>query len=387
MIPAKLDDLSGDALVRLLGQLLESRTLEFKREFARTDAGRKSLVKAVTALANTAGGDLVIGVDEKGGSVSGIPGIETDDPDGYILRESERLRTGVEPPLPPFDFRPYQVAEGKWIFVLRVLRSWVGPHRSLIDKEFYVRAPGQSIALSVPELRTAFGLRDSGADRIDAFRRDRLARLFAGDTPVPLVKGAVAVLHLASLSVFIERAPVDIVNMHRRGTHMPLPLGAQGRDASVNLHGVCNSRPLGAEGSHGYGHAFRNGAYETVQVRDRGGDQEPPIFIADTLARDIMNAVRYGLSFYKAYDLPHPIVVMFSIVDGGDARLRVPALEGGYFDRGPTGEDVIAFPEVLIEREDADVAASIRPILDMLYNAFGQMGCTLYDGQGNWIGG
>jgi hypothetical protein len=385
MIPSRLEGLTGETLVRLLGQLQESRTLEFKRSFDPGERGRKQLVKAVTALANTSGGDLVIGIEEKNGAVTGVPGVTVDDPDRYIRDESQRLTSGVEPPLPPFDFRPYRVAEGAWAFVLRVPRSWVGPHRSLYDKEFYVRLPRQSIALSVPELRTAFGLRDTGAERIESFRRERIARLVAGETPVRLIPGPIAVLHVAPLPSFIDREQVDIVNMVRSGTHMPLPLGAQGGNASVNLHGICNARPLVNGGTHGYGQAFRNGAYETTAVKAFA--EEEPYFVGDKLAREIVQSVRYARSFLQAYGLSHPMVVMFSFVSALRLHLRVPADFGGYFDLGPLREEVIAFPEILVEHEGVEVTVAVKPVLDMVYNAFGQLGCTLYGQDGNWIGG
>jgi len=239
------------------------------------------------------------------------------------------------------------------------------------------------VALSVPELRTAFGLRDTGAERIENFRRERISRLVAGEAPVRLVQGAAAVLHFASLPIFIDRERIDIVNLVKQGTHMPLPLGARGGSVTVNLHGICNARPFVEGGTHGYGQAFRNGAYEAVSVK---GD-DPPYFVADQLAREIVQTVRYALNFYHSYALPSPVVAMFTFVGARHLRLRVPVHYGGYADLGPLGEEVIALPEVLIEHESIEVTTAIRPVLDMIYNAFGQTHCTLYDEQGVWTGG
>ena len=63
--------------------------------------------------------------------------------------------------------------------------------------------------MDIGDLRTAFTLRETEVDRIEAFRRDRLLQLSAGRTPVRLTDGSIAVLHMAPLPAFVNRRNVS----------------------------------------------------------------------------------------------------------------------------------------------------------------------------------
>ena len=88
-------------------------------------------------------------------------------------------------------------------------------------------------------MRTAFLLSETVADRVRAFRTERLAKIMAGDTPVALPEGGRAVLHVIPFPPFADRRPLDIINMIGNGTHVPLPLdGMSGGNRNlVNLDG------------------------------------------------------------------------------------------------------------------------------------------------------
>ncbi|MFC8495068.1 helix-turn-helix domain-containing protein, partial [Streptomyces sp. NPDC057235] len=60
------DDLTEDDLRRAVdSQVPEGGDLDWKKDFyAGTDAGRKELAKDISAMANTVGGLLVVGVDD-----------------------------------------------------------------------------------------------------------------------------------------------------------------------------------------------------------------------------------------------------------------------------------------------------------------------------------
>ena len=49
------------------------------------------------------------------------------------------------------------------------------------------------------------------------------------------------------------------------------------------------------------------------------------------------------------------------------------------------GQDDLLLAEIVIEQAGFDSAAALRPIFDMLWNAFGYERCNGYDEQGKWI--
>ena len=105
MIPKSIHDISLDYLKRTLRNARESKTLEFKRMMpAKGDKEVIQFLSAVTAFANTAGGDLVIGVDSDDGIATNIAGIPLAGYDAYKLHLEQLLAGNVELRLPPVAF-------------------------------------------------------------------------------------------------------------------------------------------------------------------------------------------------------------------------------------------------------------------------------------------
>ena len=49
-------------------------------------------------------------------------------------------------------------------------------------------------------------------------------------------------------------------------------------------------------------------------------------------------------------------------------------------------DEVVALPECMVETIDADLPALLKPIFDMIWNAFGYLQSLKYNQQGQWIG-
>ena len=144
----------------------EGKTLEYKREIpGGSDGGPERFLKAVSAFANTAGGDLLLGVEAVNGVAVALPGLGLDNPDGEILRLENMIREGLEPRLPRVDIRAVEVAEHRYVLVVRVARSWIAPHRVRKNREFYARNSAGTYPLDVDELRTAFTMSETVAAR------------------------------------------------------------------------------------------------------------------------------------------------------------------------------------------------------------------------------
>jgi hypothetical protein len=68
--------------------------------------------------------------------------------------------------------------------------------------------------MDVDEVRRAFVLSESVADRIRAFRAERLSRVVSGETPVPIEGTSRVVLHVVPISAF--DAPASFVDLDIR---------------------------------------------------------------------------------------------------------------------------------------------------------------------------
>src|SRR3954471_2080728 len=77
MLAQRLDELSFTTIEALVAAgLREGRTLDFKRDpVGGRDEDKREFLADVSAFANTAGGDLLFGVEESGGEATAAPGV------------------------------------------------------------------------------------------------------------------------------------------------------------------------------------------------------------------------------------------------------------------------------------------------------------------------
>ena len=255
--------------LRALTAVPEGKTIEYKREMpAKTRDELVKFLSAVSSFANTAGGDLLIGIDAKDGVPTTLTGVAFDNLDNEKLRLEQLLATHLEPRLPRVDIQPVDCGNGRHVILIRAHRSWLAPHRLLLDNRFYGRNSAGKYPLDVSELRSAFALSESTAERIRNFRNDRLIKIAAGETPLVLHPGAAMVIHVVPFSTFATGRNMDVVQTLAQGYVMPLPPGRlyQGNNYSANLDGFVTFTNQPNEPAHAYAQLFRSGAIEGVEL-------------------------------------------------------------------------------------------------------------------------
>src|ERR1700679_2056686 len=102
----------------LIGRVRESKTLEFKANLPAKNKGALKVLAGISALANTAGGDFVIGVSEVDGVAKSVDGIEPDGRvDTYKRTLQQVLADLLEPHLPSLDIHEVECAPCRWVFI------------------------------------------------------------------------------------------------------------------------------------------------------------------------------------------------------------------------------------------------------------------------------
>ena len=223
MIDKRLDDIAADDLRQLVDdRVQEGRSLEYKEHLpGRTDSERKEFLADVSSFANAVGGDLIYGVSEArdGGRPTGVPsaivGVELSNADAEILRLENVLRTGVGPRIAGVRFRRLEGFERGPALIIRVPRSWAGPHMATFQhhSRFYSRQSAGKYPLDVIELRTAFLNSGSLSERAREFRTERLGRLVAAETPARMTSASLICVHAiphASLAGVVSIEPRDV---------------------------------------------------------------------------------------------------------------------------------------------------------------------------------
>ncbi len=384
MIPKHIRDIApGDLQALVDNEVREGKTIEYKLELpGNADSQKAKFLASVSSFANTAGGDHIFGVEAKGGLPKRLLGVATGDPDADVLRLEHILANGLEPRLPRVDIQPVQVAEGQHVFVLRVPKSWVSPHRVRQNGRFYGRNSAGKYELDVGELRTAFTLSETVADRIRSFRTDRVAKVYGGETPVPLKKGGVLVLHLLPLSAFVEHKQIDL-SVFNHPDRMIMPMGGcRGLGWHINLDGFVTFEDAVEQGSGKYTQVFRSGAVEATEVL---GPREQNMVLPGTVfeLRSIELFARFR-DLAPALGIDPPVYAFLSMVGVRGCRLGFGGMGVIYENDHPLSQDVVLLPEVVMEDFGADPGRLLRPAFDVVWNAFGLLRSLNYDDQGNW---
>ncbi len=183
----RIDEATLQSLIR--ARVSESRSIEYKRDTygnARDDYAE--FLADISSFANTAGGDVVIGVTATDGIPTAIAPFQGST-DAEILRLDEVARGGLQPRLPSITFHPIQIAAGGHAIVIRVPRSYNPPHRVIRQgsTRFWARSSAGKYEPNVDELRALFTLAPQLMDRIRNFRSERIAKLAADQAPVQLM--------------------------------------------------------------------------------------------------------------------------------------------------------------------------------------------------------
>ena len=368
-------------------QVAEGRTIEFKESLpGNADSDKKEFLADVSSFANSVGGHIVYGVREKRGIPVGIPGVKIADPDADKLRLENMLRHSLEPRVPGVSFQLVSLGGATSAFVIRVPHSWAGPHRVTYKGHghFYSRNSAGKYPLDVPELRAAFALSETAAERVRDFRAGRLAAVGAADTPVPMREGGKIVLHLAPLSVGTSM-PVDIAGAAHLETELQ-PLYSGSWSSTHNFDGFLtySNYPESSE-AHSYTQLFRSGAVEAVEsgmLADREDERYIP---SELYEQSLIEALSRYLGLQKELGVGTPILVMLSLIDiaGYSLGVNVP-----YPIRRthPIERNSLIMPEVMAESFDINPAEHMRTQFDMVWNSAGYPRSLNYNDDGDWVG-
>ena len=214
MIPKSLDDIVEGDLQDLVARRIAARkTLDYKRELpGGAPSDRDKFIANVSSFANTSGGDLIFGVDAPSGTgePTFIPGLELAAPEDAKLRLEQFLQSGLRPSLPRHDIRYFKLTTGRYVLIVRIWQSWIGPHRIGDYGPFYARNSAGKYQLDVGQLRQAFGLSDTLSQRISAFRAARISKVYSDELPTPIDNGPRLLIHIAPPAAFSPFPDLDL---------------------------------------------------------------------------------------------------------------------------------------------------------------------------------
>lgn len=385
---ADFDAITENDLKELVeGQVPEGPRLDFKLTvYGRTDSDKKELLKDFSALANSHGGHLVLGVEENGGIATDIVGLDGVNPDREILRMEQLTRSGLEPPVPGVRMKAVSLESGRYIIIIRVPRSWNPPHRVIAQgmNRFYARNSAGVYEPSVEELRTLFIQSASALEQCRRFRAERLQFICDGRGERPLVGNGRLILHIIPVAAFSGMVNLDIEAVHAR-SGIFRPIGSMGMNPRFNYHGFINER--GGDENHGYTQIFRNGILEATKagiVNEREGRRLIPGLLVEQHIFEVFSSYIVGL---RDVGVPPPLIIMFTFEGVQGAIYTVENNRCGDY-RHTLPENVLTLPECLLEDygSEVDHHKAVRPAFDALWNASGYARSFFFNDEGCWVG-
>lgn len=368
----------------------EGRDLEFKAvPYGNADGDRREFLKDATAMANTVGGHIVIGIAEANGVASALQPITSSPADTEKLRLENILLASVEPRLIGVQMREVPVPAG-YVLVLRVPRSWNPPHRVTHggSNRYWLRHSSGAYEPTVDQLRTVFL---GGADmerRLLEFRLDRLARLGTGERGFLLRARAQLVLQVVPLAEgafdmpTVTTATTDFAPLNTRSGHT----------WRYNLEGLLIHSPVDQRGSVvGYTQVFRNGRVEMArggyirEMQDEGTSQ--PFVAAGLLLNSLVNGVTRCLKGAAKHGAAYPMAVMISFLNAQGTCLATS--NDGFEVANLLDRADLLFSPVIAESEQDALGGGgfLLPIFDAFWNAYGQPQCgPVRNPNGEWTG-
>lgn len=399
---AEIDESDLQTLVD--NRVPEGKTIEYKSILpGNANGDKKEFLADVSSFANAAGGDLLFGIEEQAGIPTTLTGIQIEDVDALKLRLEDMLHTGIDPRLPRVDIHPIALVSkpSHYVLILHVQKSWFLLHRVIFNGHghFYSRHSAGKYRLDVTELRTAFELLGTTAERIRDFRAERLSRIGVGEeTPVLLDEQAPKlILHIIPSSAFNLSVSVDmkIFNDYSKGDLMrPLVVWDTQPPTSIrfNLDGIARTAQWTRNAAApvlipaGYVQVFRNGIVEIVDVTILGVNGDKKRFLGEIFERRLLQAVKKHIDLQQFLGIEPPVFIMVSLL----------GVRGYKINRGGSPpnctEEIdrtnLIIPEVVLDTFDGGndhISEAMRPVFDTTWNAANYPSSPNYDEEGKYL--
>ena len=390
-----LDLLEEADIQRLMeDEVPESKIIDYKRRLpGPSDLEKREFLRDVSSFANASGGHLVYGIAEENGVPVKISGLSDIDPDQEILRLESMVQTGIAPRIPGISMRAVPLGGGRSVIVVRIPKSWASPH--MITKgssRFYSRNSAGKYPLDVFEIRTAFSITGTAAERMRDFRAETLTKVVAKETPAPLNDGPKMVLQVVPFGAFEPSSRFDVSSLVQRyksgrGT-LPLPLTGLFSGWRYNFDGLLTYDDRGS-----YSQAFVSGIIEAVdsfvlsdQSKDKPGLDGEKVISSLRYEETLLEALPKYTCIQEHLGVEPPVFVMLSLLGGKGRFMQVDTPDFSGVKDVQIDRDALLVPEIMVESFEYSPEEVLRPAFDAVWRAAGWERSMNYDEEGRWVG-
>jgi hypothetical protein len=374
----------------------ESRQLEYKRDWVgKSDNYKKEFLADAVSFANTVGGVMLFGIDEErdaDGKHTGIPkaavGLEIGSTDEELRRIEDMIRTSITPRLPGVTISQIDGFPKGPVIAIQIPRSHRSPHMVSFNEKlrFYARVDRSRYPLDIDELRDAFLRAEAIPARIRDFRSSRVHAIDAGETPVPMEPGPRFVVHIVPLDTFSDPRAVSFSDINRAGQDMRV-MRAGSFNRSINLDGPLIWAPVkggGPRESLSYVQLFRDAAIEAVDgvTLTPASDERAGTVLPEEIEVLIVAQLAEYSRCFAATPIGTQLVIMVTLMNA--AGFHVLPRHDRYDER-VIDRRILEIPDVVVQRDVATSPSTLKPVLDMLWQACGVSCSPYFTDEGEWI--
>ncbi len=323
-------------------------------------------------MANSEGGCILLGVEEKDAVIEGLLGLAID-PE-VLLQQIQQITESTTRPRVRIKSHLVALRSGKKVLAVAVERSRSGPHMALADDDgrFYRRAGRETVRMDVDELRKAFsGSLDEESVAI-ADHRAHVEKL----KPFWDEGAFVCALDAYLLPTLTERVdPTTESTMRilggascfgeRRGSLRPVFVGVASSFGQKSKRSDWQFRRTASIITH-----FVDDELESPQGRYLG---------APWFCRQLVVGLKSIKNVYTELGLRDPVLICLTLAGMRQRQFKT----NNFLDDDLKFQEMrLEFPPIYAEDSSFDLKVEAREWLNRLWNAAGSSYCPLYVDKG-----
>ena len=299
------------------------------------------------------------------------------------------LNSEVEPRV-SFEMREVPMSQGGFALIVRVPQSFAGPHwfrahgaKVTDHHRFAIRSGTTTADMDYTQVRNAFDRTSSLVERARSFRAGRMESIKEGLLPVPMGQGPKCVFHLIPLAGLLRPALIDIARTYRAAHNWTLPDWSPPQRV-VNLDGLLmRLSARGKDVDPGYIQLYRSGAMEVVQVGDAQWIKPEKVIPAAFVSKFYRAALKLFTDRARDLGISGPAVIGAAFTNVGGYKFAVRQFGDSAMGDQPDRPHLV-LPEQVIDDVGTEVSIDLlaRPMLDTLWQGFGEVECQMYDAAG-----
>lgn len=389
------DLIDSDNLSRLItGKIPENKNLEYKRDLdIKGDGERKEFLADISSFANSDGGLIIFGVSEEKNENSqntGIPdeiiGFSGDTIDFEISRIEGLISSCIQPRINNLLIKRIEIAS-KILITIIIPKNYGIPHMVTYKStnKFYKRGNSGKYLVDVFELNQMFMQSNELQERANKFVSDRMVIVLNKEFIPNIITENASFIHIVPLSF-----QQNLVRLTDGGDYSTI-LGLFGPIVHPTNHHhdfegyILTSMRLPDTNIYIYFQAFRNSIleyYATDFISPINQDGDQLYFLVNRFEIDCINLVTKAIEYYNIIGISNPFLVFISLF--GLTKVKIGA-GFRFWDSNIINRQSLRIPPILIKSYESNIAESLKPAFDVIWQSSGYAKSFNYNSEGGFI--